>query len=175
MVVDENGTIVTRLSLKSDCILSLAYNAPKFFINDDLSGSSLQNFRFRLSASNNINNNGNTSSHSSSNNVNNSSSSSSESNKIQLSKNNKIDNNSFMLACLFKSNGLIYLLRSYDDLDPIVIETKLEGIKFEWSSCGKILAVGGHRVVETSQTTESGPRSGKDREGKSLFFFLLIS
>lgn len=165
MVVDENGTIITRYNLKNDCILSLTYNAPKFFINDELNASSLQNSRFRLSASNTNNNNANPNGSVNNNNNNNNNSE----NKIQLSKNNKIDNNSFVLACLFKSNGLIYLLRSYDDLDPIIIETKLEGIKFEWSSCGKILAVGGHQVIKEKPTCESdtNPKTSKTTQSNS--------
>ncbi len=144
MVVDEHGTVITRHNLKNDCILSLAYNTPKFFISDEVNASSLQNSRFRFCAAGNnngINNNGNhqfnninvniheaggSGSGLYNNNIQSNNNNSSE-NKTQASKNNKIDNSNYKLACLFKTKGLIYLLRSYDDLDPIFIETKLEG------------------------------------------------
>jgi len=41
--------------------------------------------------------------------------------------NSRVNNNNYMLACSFKSNGLIYLLKTYDDVDPFIIDTKLEG------------------------------------------------
>lgn len=139
MVVDEHGTVITRHNLKNDCILSLAYNTPKFFIHEPVEDtSSFQSFRFRMNA-NTTNNSTNSNNNASFNIVNNNLSTSSNNsnnlpgnlanneNKIQVSNNNKVDNNNFILACLFKANGLIYLLRNYDDLDPIVIETKLEG------------------------------------------------
>jgi hypothetical protein len=70
-----------------------------------------------------------------------------------------------MLASSFKSTGSIYLLRNYEDIDPVIIETKLQGkplcsqcsrlfkwnqpisisgVVIEWSKCGQFLAVGGH-------------------------------
>jgi len=222
MVVDEHGTVITRHNLKNDCILSLAYNTPKFFISDETNALSLQNSRFRFSptSSNHIQpiNNNNSVSNNSSNQLNNinlninearvsgssqnsNHTNSNSDNKIQASRNNKIDNSSFILACLFKANGLIYLLRSYDDLDPICIETKLEGkticgfffllrltydlillllkgIKFEWSNCGKILAVGGYRQEKVS-TPEAKPAVTKNyiqfyNQHGSLLFQLIV-
>ena len=42
--------------------------------------------------------------------------------------NSRVNNSAYMLACSFKANGLIYLLKTYDDIDPIIIDTNLEGI-----------------------------------------------
>ena len=122
MVVDEHGTVITRHNLKNDCIFSLAYNTPKFFVNEDtdkLKSFTANNLSFRVDRTSSAN--------SSNANRNNSC--------MNISKNSKINNNNFLLACLFKTNGLIYLLRSYDDLDPIIIETKLEGLIFMSNNC----------------------------------------
>lgn len=132
MVVDEHGTILTRHYLKNDSILSVQYNAPKFFQNHedilnqqtDDNYSLIHNNRLRLSA--NINDHLNM-----------------NFNSTQSTKNNKINNNNYIIACLLKTSGNIYLLKTYDDLDPVIIDTQLESVKLEWSNCGKYLAVGG--------------------------------
>lgn len=52
-------------------------------------------------------------------------------------------NRSFMLAVSFK-NGLIYLLKSFDDLSPFLINTELsDGFCMEWSNSRELLAVAG--------------------------------
>ncbi|XP_070568218.1 tubby-related protein 4-like [Ptychodera flava] len=48
-------------------------------------------------------------------------------------------------------DGLIQLMKAYDDLSPIIIRTHLTGIKLEWSNCGSMLAVGG--TVPNSTTS----------------------
>lgn len=48
-----------------------------------------------------------------------------------------------VLAICFE-DGYIFLLKSYDDLFPVKINTKLLGIQLEWSNKGELLAVGGH-------------------------------
>jgi hypothetical protein len=166
MVIDENGLIVSKHSLKSDSILSLAYNCPKFTVNfsgdkpttstttaaaaqpaaaqsaaPNLSAS-ITNINNRLRLSNNLHNllgnqsNTQVNGHQAttgSNSINANNNSISGSNEIRI--NSKVNNNNFILACSFKSHGLIYLLKNYDDLDPCIIDTKLEGVKFEWSNC----------------------------------------
>ena len=68
-------------------------------------------------------------------------------------KNSKINNNNYAIACLLKTGSLIYLMKTYDDLDPVIIDTMLEGVNFEWSNCGKYLAVGGHEPITISTST----------------------
>lgn len=52
-------------------------------------------------------------------------------------------NRSFVLAVSFQ-NGSIYLLKSYDDLTPLYINTGLcEGFSMEWSNSRELLAVSG--------------------------------
>ena len=143
MVIDENGLVVSKHNLKNDYILNLAYNCPKFtinFLNDNNNininnraassatsnanvnsnlSSSLTNLNNRLRISNNLqnvlNNNTNSSHHHHTHNTSDS--------RI----NSRVNNHNYMLACSFKSNGVIYLLKAYDDIDPIIIYTKLEG------------------------------------------------
>ncbi|OQR73827.1 tubby-related protein 4-like [Tropilaelaps mercedesae] len=47
-----------------------------------------------------------------------------------------------VLAVAF-ATGVIYLMKNYDDLSPIVVHTGLKGIKLEWSNSGETLAVAG--------------------------------
>ena len=158
MVIDENGSIISRHDLKNDHILKLAYNCSKFSLNgysDDncspknaaSTSSSLNNSNNWYNLCNNRFNNLNINSSSSSNNI-----GSMNSNEVRI--NSKVNNRNYVFACSFKSNGLIYLLKSYDDIDPIIIDTKLEGVKFEWSNCGKILAVGGYLSKKCEQQSE---------------------
>ena len=67
--------------------------------------------------------------------------------------NSKVNNARFRLACSFRASGAICLLKTLDDLDAITIETRLHGVQFEWSSCGKILAVGGYEKPSPSPST----------------------
>lgn len=53
-----------------------------------------------------------------------------------------------MLAVSFQ-NGIIYLLKSYDDVSPILIDTELNGslgLVMEWSNSRELLAVGGTKL-----------------------------
>ena len=133
MVVDEHGIMIARHNLKNDSITSLAYNSPKFFFNEtnpttpsaNDANSSSNNNRLRFSFNVNSNQNSNVNQNS-----NNSGPNSSGQNMNYPPRNNKIKNNDYTLACSFKTNGVIYLLRNYDDLDPIIIGTKLEGIYY---------------------------------------------
>lgn len=54
----------------------------------------------------------------------------------------------FVLAvCL--ENGLIYLLKIFDDVSPILINTELHGnLCIEWSDSGELLAVAGTNTVD---------------------------
>jgi hypothetical protein len=54
-----------------------------------------------------------------------------------------INNNDYLIACSFRNNDQLYILRNYDDVDPIILKTNLTNLKFEWSNCGNLLAVGG--------------------------------
>jgi hypothetical protein len=152
MVVDEHGTILTRHQLKNDPILSVQYNCPKFFIthedilsqqatdenNNNPNHYSLFHVnRLRLNA--NLNDQMNYNFNFNNNNNNN--------------RNSKINNNSYVIACLLKTSSMIYLMKTYDDLDPVIIDTMLDGVKFEWSNCGKYLAVGGYEPVTMSTST----------------------
>ena len=155
MVVDENGIVLSKHNLKNDNISSLAYNCPKFtinFLNENNSNkqphqmnpppivnrnvnsnlsASITNINMRLRLSNNILSNSTTSTNNTNNNNNN------NINNVNMIINNghandsrinsRVNNNNYILACSFKSNGLIYLLKTYDDIDPIVIDTQLDG------------------------------------------------
>ena len=190
MVIDENGSIISRHDLKNDHILNLAYNCSKFSLNgysDD--NSSPKNAASAASSSLNSSSNAHSSSrsrlstnlhnllnnHLNNLNINSGSSSSNNigsmnSNEVRI--NSKVNNSNYVFACSFKSNGLIYLLKSYDDIDPIIIDTELEGVKFEWSSCGKILAVGGYlsknkNKQQTNASSEAKPTVAAPKAKKS--------
>jgi hypothetical protein len=153
LVIDENGDIIYRYDLDNGHILKLAYNCSKFSSRSMVSAylhNLLNNLNTSSSSSNNI---GSTSSN-------------------EIGINSKVNNNNFVLVCSFKSNGLIYLLKSYDDIDPIIIDTELEGVKFEWSSCGKILAVGGYlsknkNKQQTNASSEAKPTVAAPKAKKS--------
>ncbi|CAG7816487.1 unnamed protein product, partial [Allacma fusca] len=53
----------------------------------------------------------------------------------------------FILAVAFK-NGLVYLMKNYDDIAPIHIWTGMQSLMLEWSNSGEYLAVAGSRPVE---------------------------
>ncbi|XP_042203298.1 tubby-related protein 4-like, partial [Homarus americanus] len=57
--------------------------------------------------------------------------------------NTKNCDGSSLLAVVFQT-GLVYLLRTHDDLTPIVIRTGLRGVQVEWTNSGEVLAVAGH-------------------------------
>ncbi|CAF0825138.1 unnamed protein product [Brachionus calyciflorus] len=147
ILVDENGIIVNRYSISDTPIIHMTYNCPKFFISElfEMNKTSPTNndtqnpralTRQRLSSSNFSVPNQNQSIP-----------------NIRLK--NKINNSNYLIALLFKTN-IIHLIKSYDlYFDPIVINTKMEGVKFEWSSCGKILCVGGHLKEENSRKKEA--------------------
>jgi hypothetical protein len=191
MVVDSNGTIQSRHNIKNnESITNLAYNCPKFFIND-LNISSEGNVNNTAFSSSNLNTNRNNSNNNLSRlnrlstnffnlfnnnenanvNINNNNflNSANESPKI----NSKINNQNYLLTLSFSSNGMIYILKSYDDLDPIMIDTKLENVKFEWSNCGKILAVGGYELIKkeilkTNNNNNDNNQQPKNKKKKSL-------
>ncbi|XP_047737090.1 uncharacterized protein LOC108665762 [Hyalella azteca] len=48
-----------------------------------------------------------------------------------------------LLAVVF-STGRIYLIKSHDDVTPIVIDTGLAGVHAEWSNSAELLATAGH-------------------------------
>lgn len=65
-------------------------------------------------------------------------------------------------------NGYIYIVKSYDDLSPVHINTGLNGslgLVMEWSNSRELLAVAGTCQQQTTQTI--------DAQGLPLFFNLL--
>ncbi|KAJ6215917.1 hypothetical protein RDWZM_010417 [Blomia tropicalis] len=44
-------------------------------------------------------------------------------------------------------DGTVFIMKSYDDLDPKLIRTDLIGLKMDWTNDGRVLAIGGHRLV----------------------------
>jgi hypothetical protein len=168
MVVDENGTIVSRLTINNtDSIVSLAYNSPKFFIDEFIesarkrpTSSALQQHQLLppppppVDNPQDILNNGgchldeptNGLLGGGANNLINLSMI--NQNRLRFSLNNfyfangnnlngrnesrlknKIKNSDYLLACSFKSTGLIYLIRNLEEIDHIVIDTKLKGLQ----------------------------------------------
>ncbi|RNA15944.1 tubby-related 4 isoform X1, partial [Brachionus plicatilis] len=138
VLIDENGNIVNRFALGAHSITNLAYNCPKFFLKEvheinkssgggGSSGEQAQRSvtRQRLSSSN--------------------FSAPSQNQAIpNIRLKSKINNSNFLIAVLFETN-VIHLIKSYDlYFDPVVIETRLDAVRMEWSSCGRILCVGGH-------------------------------
>lgn len=55
---------------------------------------------------------------------------------------NAASQQTYTLALSFKV-GTIYLMSTYDDVCPRIINTKLTGVKMDWSNCGEYLAVAG--------------------------------
>uniref|UniRef100_T1J4N8 Uncharacterized protein n=1 Tax=Strigamia maritima TaxID=126957 RepID=T1J4N8_STRMM len=54
----------------------------------------------------------------------------------------RMNGRNVVLAVCFR-NGVVYIMKNYDDLTPIIIHTSLKGIKMEWSNSGEILAICG--------------------------------
>ncbi len=141
--IDENGIILTRHYLKDDSLIDVQYNAPKFFTshhdlnkqhqNENFAQLNRNSFSLSINQNEHVSTNNNTDTQTSNN-----------------YKNKNVKNSDYMLACLFKTNCNIHLLNTYDDLDPVVIDTKLDGVKFEWSNCGKFLSVGGFEYLNRS-------------------------
>lgn len=72
----------------------------------------------------------------------------------------------FVLAVSFQ-NGFIYLLKSYDDVTPIQINTEMNGalgLTMEWSNSKELLAVAGSRHQ---------PPQSLDSQGNPVFINLL--
>ena len=66
----------------------------------------------------------------------------------ELGSNNKQGRKrDFTLAVCFK-DGVVFLLKNYDDLFPIVIPSCLSAVKIEWSNSGDILAICGHNLLD---------------------------
>ena len=63
---------------------------------------------------------------------------------------------SHLLAVLFET-GLIYLLRSHDDVTPIVISTGIRGAMIEWNNSGELLAVAGYLPLDDDDDTNPTP------------------
>lgn len=59
-----------------------------------------------------------------------------------------------VLAVCF-SNGVIHVMKNYDDISPTIINTGLKDIKVEWSNSGEMLAVAG----VTSESSEGDCRN----------------
>jgi hypothetical protein len=55
----------------------------------------------------------------------------------------------FSLAVCF-IDGTIYIMRNYDDLFPIIIRTGMLSTKIEWSNSGEILAIAGHKILNST-------------------------
>lgn len=179
MVLDENGSLLSRHAIKNDLLTGLAYNCPKFFIEELI----------------NLNNTANSNSSSSSSSTDAADATNhadpflSQRNRIRLSSNllnfvnndhqinnrvdsrlrNKVNNSNYLLACSFKTNGVVYLMRNYEDIDPIVIDTKLEGVKIEWSNSGRFLAVGGYEVKSKSYAKQGVGKNSNNLSNKTNF------
>ncbi|RWS28795.1 tubby-related protein 4-like protein [Leptotrombidium deliense] len=54
-----------------------------------------------------------------------------------------------VLAVAF-SDGILYLMKNYDDLFPTIIRTGLQSLKIEWSNKAEILAVAGYQLKSFS-------------------------
>jgi hypothetical protein len=145
MVVDSHGVMLTKHVINNECcIVSLSYSSPKFFIDESNNSSAAAN-------SSTTSNTSPTGGCNHSQNV--------FSALFRLgavrppgscqqsvtSASAHVNNADYTLACSFRSSSLLYLLKSYEDLDPIIVDTMLDGLKFEWSGSGKLLAVGGYR------------------------------
>ena len=55
----------------------------------------------------------------------------------------------YVLAVCF-ADGVVYLMKNYDDIFPAVIASRLESVKMEWSNNGDVLAVAGHKRKATA-------------------------
>ncbi|XP_077976922.1 tubby-related protein 4-like [Glandiceps talaboti] len=51
-------------------------------------------------------------------------------------------------------DGLLQLMKAYDDVSPVMIRLQLTGIRMEWSNCGNILAVGGTVLNSTTSVVK---------------------
>lgn len=144
MIVDEDGFVQTHVNIKHDEISQIAYNAPKFYTELIRSFYQPNPAPSNNNSANSPNDRGDNS-----NQISGSSNAASSIslygnktafflmnicnfngtglNRNDLKLKNKINNDNYMLACSFSSSSLIYLLKNYKDLNPIIIDTKLKG------------------------------------------------
>ncbi|XP_015788924.1 tubby-related protein 4 [Tetranychus urticae] len=152
LVIDINGTIIAQLSIREHhSITSMAWSSEKFKMEDIDEGE------------NNGNNNGNNKTNH--NNNSNSSSSNSAAAATSSSPSPSSSNRNYILSICF-DDGVLYLLKNYDDICPIIIRTNLNTIKMEWSNKGDTLAVGGH-TIENTYTPYDGYNKDNNNNNKS--------
>lgn len=97
------------------------------------------------------------------------------------------DKRSFVLAVSF-TNGFIYLMKSFDDLAPMPINTELNGslgFQMEWSNSRELLAVAGtaggchHAQTQTgrsaSAAVQHAPRSSSPRPSSTTDFGIRLN
>ncbi|CAF4390086.1 unnamed protein product [Rotaria sp. Silwood2] len=59
----------------------------------------------------------------------------------------KFVNDDYMLVGSLENEQILFL-NNYQDQSSIVVDTKLQNIKIDWSSSGEILAIGGHKRLK---------------------------
>lgn len=76
-------------------------------------------------------------------------------------------NRNHILSICF-DDGVIYLLRNYDDILPIIIRTNMIALKMEWSNKGEVLAVGGHQIIQpANRSTQKNQFSSQPQTEQS--------
>lgn len=70
-------------------------------------------------------------------------------------------NRTYVLGICF-DDGVLYLLKSYDDIFPIIIRTNLNSIKMEWSNKGELIAVAGSQMISSCSFTSPTPTSSSN-------------
>ena len=119
IVIHVNGTMVTQVPVRDGvAIVSLLWSCEKFKMEDTESESGAN--KDVSTGTSNVNQSG--------------------------TSNASHNSDNHCLAVTF-ADGHLYLMRSYDDIFPVIIRTGLEGVKSEWTNGGELLAVAGHQTV----------------------------
>ncbi|XP_053212974.1 tubby-related protein 4-like [Panonychus citri] len=141
LVIDINGTIVAQLSIREHhSILSMAWSSEKFKMEDIEEENNTVNRNTNNYANNVFTNE------------------SDQSDQMIQGSTNGPSPRVYVLSICF-DDGILYLLKNYDDICPITVRTNLNTIKMEWSNKGDILAVGGHTIEETNPNNHGNSKN----------------
>ena len=171
IVINVNGTMVNQIKIRPSAIAitSMSWSCEKFKMDDtddqqqqqqQPSSASLMSIAPFTIGSNTSSSSSSSSSSAAA--ASNSSAPAARSSSSTGAVNNSMINSKngleYILAVCF-IDGLIYLMKNYDDIVPIVINVNLINIKMEWSNNGDVLAVAGHHVVKKQQASTGATSS----------------
>ena len=145
IVIGVSGNIVTQIPIRDSVpITCMTWSCEKFKMEDTEETSGVPSNANNTLPNNTTNHNHSSSSHSR---ISNNWSSSSASTATSSDSKKTCHSRDFTLAVCF-NDGVVFLLKNYDDLFPIAIPSCLSEVKMEWSNSGDLLAVCGHNILD---------------------------